>query len=292
MQAPVIDQIAGQSFVRTEQVGCPICGTRHPSQAIPVRFGAVAHVAVCRRDRLAYQTPRPSPEATLAYMNWRWGSSDTYVDNLDSQLARAARQLAFVHSCEPQRGALLDFGAGAGAFVKSALDAGWQAEGVERSDAARAKAQDRLGLTLHADIPSREYDVITLWDVVEHLRAPGDVLAMLRGRLKPGGLIVIETGNWESWSRVASGEKWGLYLFDHQFYFSPSALGRIVSEAGYEGFRILNVNRSSPAGLAGMRTKLRRTLRAWAYYAVAMARWPGHGNIGTLIGVARRPAGG
>jgi SAM-dependent methyltransferase len=292
MQAPIIDQIAGQSFVRTEQAGCPICGNGHPSRAIPVQFGAVAHVAVCRQDRLAYQTPRPSPEATLAYMNWRWRSRDPYVDRLDAQLARAARRLAFVHSCEPKRGALLDFGAGAGAFVKSALDAGWQAEGVDRSDAARAKAQDRLGVTLHAEIPSREYDVITLWDVVEHLRAPGDILAMLRHHLKPGGLIVIETANWESWPRLAAGRKWRFYLFDHQFYFSPAALGQLVSQAGYDGFRVLNVNRSAPPGLAGLRTRPRKTLRAWAHYAAAMLRWPGHGNISTLIGVARRPAGG
>jgi hypothetical protein len=99
-----------------------------------------AVVSECRRCAIAYQSLRPSPEATLAYMNWRWASQDEYVANIDSQLTRARLQLSFVRQYV-QSGSLLDFGAGSGAFVRVARDGGFDAEGVERSDTAVANAQ-------------------------------------------------------------------------------------------------------------------------------------------------------
>jgi hypothetical protein len=285
----ITDIIDNKPFVRVENVGCPICGNRFASRPIKALFGMTAHVAVCNECRIAFQTPRPSPEATLAYMNWRWASSDTYVSNVESQLKRGREQLDLVHTCISPPGSLLDFGAGSGSFVKVALESGWSAHGVERSGAARSNAINRYGVDLFEELPDTQYDVITMWDVVEHLRSPGEMLSGLSKNLKPSGLIFIETGNWENWERVVNGDKWHVYLLDHHFYFSPSSLSRLVSDAGYQDFRLLDVNRKNPGGLGNFRRMPRYTAQCWMAWLKAKMKWGNHGDIHTMIAVARKP---
>jgi SAM-dependent methyltransferase len=290
MSDGVFDIIDGKTFVRTDNVGCPLCGTERKSRPIDALFGMKAYVAVCDPCRIAFQTPRPSPEATLAYMNWRWNSADAYVSDVSSQRARGREQLEMIGQYMQKPGTLLDFGAGAGSFVRVARDAGWDAIGVERSDTARSKAKSVYDVSLLEELPDIEYDVITLWDVIEHLRDPEAMLRMLRKNLKPGGLIFVETGNWENWQRVVNGDKWHVYLLDHHFYFSPSSLSRLVANAGYESFSVLDVNRITPGGWGSFRKMPRYTAQSWAGWLRAKQKWPGHGNISTLVAVAQKPA--
>ena len=258
----LLDVIAGQSFPRSAEVACPLCGRSSPPRLIPVRFGMTVSVAECSSCRLAYQTPRPSPQATLAYMNMRWRSRDSYVADTASQRARAWFQLRLVQRIA-RGGALLDFGAGAGAFVRIALDGGWQACGVERSASAVAAARNRYDVGLLTDLPAGPFDVITLWDVIEHLTEPAALLATLVSRLKPGGWLFIETGNWESRRRLCEGDRWKLFLFDHHFYFSPASLAAVLDQAGLTRFRLLNGQVHLPSvqmGLAWMKAKGRAAL--------------------------------
>ena len=284
-----VDTIEGVTFRRTEAVACPLCKTERSSREIRVQFGMMAMVAECPPCRLAFQTPRPSPEATLAYMNWRWGSADQYVANREAQLKRGAEQLEFVRRYVAEPASLLDFGAGSGSFVYTAQRAGWQVTGVERSPVARRKALEVYGVDLLEVAPDREFDVITLWDVIEHLRSPEELLRQLRKHLAPGGLIFIETGNWECWLRTVNKEKWSVYLFDHHFYFSPASLARTLQNAGYGSFELLDANRVAPPGLGGIARMPRYASQCWMAYLAAKLRWRGHGDIATLIATARRP---
>ena len=112
-------------------------------------------------------------------MNWRWGSSDQYVADEGAQLGRGREQLDLVRRQITGNVSILDFGAGVGSFVRVARDAGWDAVGVERSGVARRTAEEKYGVVLLENLPQRLFDVITLWDVVEHLRTPKDILAQL-----------------------------------------------------------------------------------------------------------------
>jgi SAM-dependent methyltransferase len=273
LDGPVVDVIQGRAFDRTEVAGCPLCGARCSSRLTPAGFGMQAVVAECRPCRIAYQSLRPSPEATLAYMNWRWASADTYVADVEDQLRRGRRQVGIVKEhLEPA--SLLDFGAGSGAFVRAALDAGWRAEGVERSGVAVANARERFGVTLQS-APGIGYDAVTLWDVVEHLRDPQGTLADLRRRMKPGGRVFLETGNWESWTRLEQGYRWGLILLDHQYYFTPTSLEGLLLNAGFRDFKLLDLNRS----------RLQSDSAGWRYWLLAKARW-NHGDITIMIATA------
>jgi hypothetical protein len=285
----IVDVIEGHCFARSNEVGCYLCGEARKSRKISVLFGLNAMVAECPICRIAFQTPPPSPEASLAYMNWRWRSLDAYVADRANQMQRALRQMAFVTAYVEKPSRLVDFGAGAGAFVRLATDQGWEATGIEQSDSARARAKDFFNVDLLREFDSGHYEVATLWDVVEHLRDPTRILAMIREHLTDDGLVFIETANLEDWRRVLKKDAWELYLFDHQFYFSPSSLKQILHKAGYQGFQQLNHDRELPS-LHPRWILLHPlpALRSWLEWAKARLRWPAHGDLRLLVVVAKK----
>lgn len=281
----VIDEIEGRRFGRDEAAACPVCGRTAEPRTFEGRFGMVVSIAECRADRIAWQTPRPKLEASIAYMDWRWSSSDPYVSDGAAQDQRAAAQVRYLDQLGLAGGRLLDFGAGVGTFVRAANDAGWAAEGVEHSPGAVARARKELGVTLTTELqPGEFYDVVTLWDVVEHLRDPEVVLRDLATRLRPGGMMLLETGNYESWPRRARGDAWGLYLLDHQTYFTPHSLGVITGRAGLGGFRLLDTPRVSPH----FRKRLWRSIPEWWSYLCARKDWGSHADIDVMVAAVRR----
>jgi 2-polyprenyl-3-methyl-5-hydroxy-6-metoxy-1,4-benzoquinol methylase len=282
------DTIEGVPYERREQVGCPLCARPHPARRIAVQFGMQASVAECRDCRIAYQTPRPAIEASMAYMDMRWRSNDAYVADADGQRARARRYLDVVASLGVPGRRLLDFGAGVGTFVQAARDDGWDASGVERSTSAIERARRERSIELHADLSAvgDDFDVVTMWDVIEHLRDPQGTVEALRAHLRPGGWVIVETGNWESFGRLATADAWGLYLFDHQYYFSPCSLEETLARAGLRDFRVVGGRRSAtpvaPQAASGAE------FDAWKAYQDAVARWPEHATIDIMLAAARK----
>lgn len=285
----LVDLIDGQSFPRSGTGGCYLCGKPQTPRRIPVAFGMFAMVAECPDCRLGYQSPRPSPEASLAYMNWRWKSSDDYVNNRRRQMRRARVQARHVKQFVNGQIRLLDFGAGAGSFVRAALDQGWDATGVEQSSSGRARAKEFYKVNLLDRLEDAgRFDVITMWDVIEHVRDPKAIVKMLTEHLTDDGFLFIETGNYENWKRVAQDEQWGLYLFDHQYYFTPSSLTRVLQDVGFSKTHLLNYGRSFPSIRPKHLLNPLRTWQMWKHWAAARSRWPGHGDINIMVVAAQR----
>ena len=278
--SPVVDVICGKRYPRTERKPCPLCGQYREPRRLQARFGMIAMVSECDPCRIAYQTPMPTPEATLAYMNALWGSSLAYMGN-ESSLGRARVAFTYLQHEFPKPGYLLDFGAGTGAFVRVALESGWKAHGVERSSTAieRAKAENHVVLT--PEVGDDGYDVITMWDVIEHLRDPAETLVRLKKHLRPGGRIILETGNWECWLRLAQGDRWDLYQMDHHYYFSPQTLNAYLEGCGYGNFRLVPRALDLPSRLPGA------NLRDWFYqrkaFRLARIAWPEHGGHNLIV---------
>lgn len=284
----IYDIIEGRSYLRLPETGCLLCGVNHAARKIETRFGMTAWVAECPQCRLAYQTPQPSPEASTVYMNWRWRSADAYVASVANQMKRANKQLELVQSYIDRPKKLLDFGAGAGAFVHSAIERGWQASGVEQSESARQRAREYYGIELISELCEGTYDVVTMWDVIEHLSDPISLLATLREHLAPGGLLFLETGNYESWIRVFEKERWILYLFDHQFYFTPSSLERVTNRAGYANFHLLDTNHTYPWKPWIIVRHPLGFRQAWWEWRHAKRVWGRHGDIHVMVGMVQR----
>jgi 2-polyprenyl-3-methyl-5-hydroxy-6-metoxy-1,4-benzoquinol methylase len=142
---------------------------------------------------------------------------------------------------------LLDVGCSSGATVWIARDMGVDAEGVEPTPQPVAKARE-LGLKVHRGLlheiafPDDAFDVITLFEVLEHLDRPAALLRECRRILRPGGILVVGTGNTLSWTRILRGRAWDFFdMREHGGHINFFSYRSIAVLAAATGFRVARV---------------------------------------------------
>jgi len=151
-----------------------------------------------------------------------------------------------------QCGSLLDLGCSSGSFLEFMRSESWKLYGVEmsaegaRTAEERSKAQVFVGDILDAHFPSESFDVITCFDVLEHLYEPREVMARVGQWLKPGGIFYVLVPNVASAEARAFGSYWhGLELPRHLFHYSPVSLKLLAESAGLR--EVLLETRRNPA---------------------------------------------
>lgn len=142
---------------------------------------------------------------------------------------------------------LLDVGCSSGAFLMAARRMGIDGEGVEISPQAARTARDAgfrvfTGMLEDAGFPDAAFDVITLIELVEHLRDPRSLLAECRRILRPGGILMATTPNGESWTARAMGTRWEVFslraMGGHVSFFNARSLGLLGERTGFELARL------------------------------------------------------
>ena len=207
-------------------------------------------VVQCRRCGLTYVNPRLPPERLhQMYQEEYWSSGRAKEFGYSGYLAEEPlyrrtykRRMPVIRRHKPTPGALLDVGCAAGFFLAVAAEEGWRPTGVELSApmaeyaATTLRLPDvRRGDLLSLELPEASFDVITLWDVLEHLEDPPAHLRAARRLLKPDGILVIETQNVASFFARVMGRKWQHYKHaEHLYHFDPRTLQRLLTEAGFE----------------------------------------------------------
>lgn len=154
------------------------------------------------------------------------------------RLARAARPLKRL--CRP--GArVLDVGCGTGDMVEVLQSLGYQGFGVEVAERAASSARERFGSRIVGgtlqDAPWSEssFDAATLFHVLEHLGDPRRTLDHLTRLVRPGGAILIEVPNIDSWGFRLFRTRWQpLLMPQHLFHYSPAPLRRLIEEYPFE----------------------------------------------------------
>lgn len=138
-----------------------------------------------------------------------------------------------------QSGALLDLGCSSGAFLEYMKDAAWKLYGIEMSPEGAKTAEARSGAHVFVgDVPdapfAREsFDVITCFDVLEHVYDPRQVLAKVEEWLRPGGIFYVLVPNIDSAEARVFRTYWqGLELPRHLSHFSPASLGNLAKSVG------------------------------------------------------------
>jgi ubiquinone/menaquinone biosynthesis C-methylase UbiE len=160
---------------------------------------------------------------------------------------REGRVLTFEHhlkplerlSGPPNGRPLLDVGAYTGVFVDIASQHGWDAWGVEPSRWAVEQARSRglhvvQGTLKTAHLPPGHFDVVTMWDVIEHLTDPRKALLQVHRLLNPQGLLVVHTIDIESLFARLMGSHWPWLMEMHIYYFSRRTLRALLEKCGYE----------------------------------------------------------
>jgi 2-polyprenyl-3-methyl-5-hydroxy-6-metoxy-1,4-benzoquinol methylase len=210
---------------------------------------------------------------------------------------------------------VLDIGCGVGNFLALAESQGWRAVGfdVEPRAVARARASGHEvyhdPLEYQHKVEDESFDAGTMWDVIEHLADPRPVLEGLARKVRPGGVLVLETPDARfpvrpvvRWLRQASGGRIKLsgrmYYWEHKIYFTATGLSLLLESVGCE---VLDVTRENSP-----RTKM---AKLWEHSAASgnvagrlmVKAWPtldrltrglGLGNKLVMIARRRVPGGG
>jgi 2-polyprenyl-3-methyl-5-hydroxy-6-metoxy-1,4-benzoquinol methylase len=277
----------------------PARGTGREPDAAAYHCTSFAHrshppIWGCLECGLLFQWPRrPEQEILRAYEEVVDPLYMAEGENRIATFRRAVRLLG------PGRGRrLLDVGAYCGYFIEVAREAGFEAEGLELSRWAAGHARER-GCTVHAETLSERarhgatYDVVTLWDVIEHCADPRRDLASALRLLRPGGRIYIATIDAGSLVARLLGSRWPWLMDMHLFYFDRASLPALLEDVGFRvrerrtythtvsaNYFLRKVGASFPA-LAPVAGLLRR---------LVPSRWPVPVNLGdNMLVVAERP---
>ena len=134
---------------------------------------------------------------------------------------------------------LLDFGCGTGSFLKYMHDRNWDCYGMEPDQDARAIAEAQIGRSISKNwqsIPgSMQFDIITLWHVLEHLPDPHAMLREFHQRLKPGGYLILALPNFQSYDAQYYKEIWAAFdVPRHLWHFSKQSIDILAQQTNFE----------------------------------------------------------
>jgi len=237
-----------------ESVPCALCGgdgarERFRRRDLAVGTPGLFRVVRCPDCGLEYLDPRPRAEEIIrcyppsyainreAESPWGWWRRWYQNKRVRAVLARAGG------------GRILDVGCADALFLELLhRRGGWETTGLELNPRLVEAARRRQGPTilqgdlLAAELPRNSFEVITLWDVLEHLHRPMAALDRVHELLAPGGLLVISTPLADSWEGRLFGRWWvGYELPRHLYFFSRPVLARALAERGFRivGERVL-----------------------------------------------------
>jgi 2-polyprenyl-3-methyl-5-hydroxy-6-metoxy-1,4-benzoquinol methylase len=262
-------------------------------------YGSHAQIVECNRCRLVYANPRWSTEELVAA--YTAVEDEMYVREREGRELTFEKHLAALEEYTgPANGrSLLDVGAYIGVFVEIARAHGWQAEGIEPSAWAVENARERnipvhQGTQEHLIQADSRFDVITMWDVIEHVTDPARELGMAYQLLNPGGWLAVHTMDIDSLAARALGRRWPWLMDMHLYYFSQKTLASMLKLSGFEVVwsgtegRYLRLGYIS-SRLGGFNRRL-GDLSAALFEGLNVSRMPVPVNLGDLFTIyARKP---
>jgi 2-polyprenyl-3-methyl-5-hydroxy-6-metoxy-1,4-benzoquinol methylase len=244
----------GGDLAGTEFVPCNLCGSVRYTVVLEanttggdLRPEAIActspdigkHDRIVRCDNCGLMFVNPRPARGRVEDAYSAVEDVTYLREEAARVATFRHSLLGVRKHEPS-GRLLDVGCYVGTFLEIARDAGYEVAGVEPSRwaasyARKAKGLDvRTGGLAEAGLPTESFDVVTLWDVIEHLTDPLEELRQIHRALRPGGLFALTTMNVDSLPPKLLRGRWPWFMQMHLYYFTPETVSRMLREAGFE----------------------------------------------------------
>jgi len=231
---------------------CQLCGS---AKHRPLFEESPYSVLRCQACGLVFITPRLSPEALEDVYGERYWKSDSpktqgYADYAADEalyLKTFRRRLGALRLPQGRKLKVLDIGCAAGFFLRVMRDEGHDVYGVELSSAIAEHARshvghDRIHIGTLDDLPADHpginqgsFDLVTMWDVVEHVSEPQNLLDKARKLLKPDGQLLIETQNVDSAFAILLGRRWHHYKHqEHLYHFNPQTIERLLDQTGFE----------------------------------------------------------
>jgi 2-polyprenyl-3-methyl-5-hydroxy-6-metoxy-1,4-benzoquinol methylase len=239
-----------------EHVACAVCGSSDHEVVLEAQYEnekdldliqkfrasgdelLIDRLVKCRRCGLQYISPRLRGDLILA--SYAEGEDPVYVSQMDARERTFATSLARIEKLVGRPGTLLDIGTAAGGFLAAATKRGWTAEGCEPNRWLAAWGSKHYGVRIRPgglfeqSYAPESFDVVTLWDVIEHTTNPRETIEHCRSLLKPGGVLVVNYPDIGSWIARLLGRRWLFLTSVHLHYFNRRTMTRFLESAGFD----------------------------------------------------------
>lgn len=256
-----------------EWVRCDLCGEKQYRVLYPGTFRredflgnpslsfqyastdhARGNIVQCVGCGLVYMNPRDRDVARIyEYV----GEDDYYLSSTQDRIATFERDYQRLEAVVgPGDGRkMIDVGCSYGLLLGVCQSHGWEVYGCELSRVQWSKATELYERVYNKELrdcgfSENFFDLVTMHEVIEHVASPKAFLGDVRAVLKPGGYLVLTTPDRSSLAARIFGKRWLAYTRMHLYYFTPTTLGRMLEEQGFQVVRAERHKRIIRYGIA------------------------------------------
>ena len=237
-----------------ETVACNLCGSPDYRIVYPATERSIGNLrtefrssgdeplkdrlVACAKCGLQFVSPRLRPELILD--GYREGTDEMFVSQTVARERTFDRALKRIEILAPNKGRLFDIGTAGGSFLHVAATRGWDVAGCEPNKWLCEWGKKAYGLDIQPGTlfdhryPDRAFDVVTVWDVLEHTADPLGFLKECHRILKPGGLIVVNYPDIGSWIARMMGRRWLFLISVHLYYFTRRTIRESLTRSGFQ----------------------------------------------------------
>lgn len=222
---------------KEESTICNLCGNEKAEFLFSLKS---CNIVKCRNCGLIFIDPRTITDDLVA--NYEGNYSQGYIAKAVSKRKRADRKVKRLFKMKKQ-GRFLDIGCSAGFILEAARKRGFETYGVEISPLALQYAKEELRLNVfdgfldEARFPDHYFDVITMYEVIEHVPDPTRFLLEVRRIIKEDGIIELSTPNIGHRKAKKEKEGWEAVIVDHLYYYTMDTLDRMLKKTGFYIFK-------------------------------------------------------
>lgn len=239
-----------------ESVPCTLCGSRKYGVIYDARYQdekdhdlakkfrasgdelLIDQLVRCASCGLVFINPRlKSSLVTKAYSQ---GSDEVFISQATARERTFGKALKKIELYAPNKGKVLDIGTAGGSFLAAARKRGWQVSGCELNHWMVRWGNKHYGLKIQQGTvfeqkyKKESFDLVTLWDVIEHTPDPASVIRECNRVLKNKGLLVVNYPDIGSWIARLMGRRWLFLTSVHLYYFTRQSMQKLLEQEGFE----------------------------------------------------------
>jgi SAM-dependent methyltransferase len=223
---------------------CKICGSREAHR----KFNLTNELEIfsCSDCQVLFMDPQLSDDEIAVFYSESYYKSWGITGDKENQVSKQMKMDTFLLRLKQiqkyiSSGKLLDIGCATGFCLEAAKTLGYEPYGIELSEYSSRIAKKKFGNETvfngkleDCNFKPEMFDVITMFDLIEHVRTPAQTLGRAADLLKPDGIIMITTPDNKSLSRKFMGKKWTHYKKEHFYYFDFQSLNYIAAKNNLE----------------------------------------------------------